>query len=373
MTTIDFLGPARRRQAPGADYGALKSLVATGASRQRGNAELTAEERTNLEAYLHYKTIQPHERAPFHTPTFTLHRRGFIHLPAMTGTGGKEMDHSALEGRFDEIEDVIVKGDRLWSVFTLHARHIGTIYRQPATHKQLAITEMCVLRYEAGKLAEGWFLGDEVSICKQIGIGVTVPHVSGGASLAATPSVAASVGGLMTAAADRQKPGTDYGQLKSVVTKLAPGHRSGRDLTAEELSAEERANLDCFLRYKIAKPSERKLYQTANYKGNRRGIVHLPELRGTPGQELDHGALEGRFDEIEDIVVKGNRLWCAFTLRARHVGPLYGMPATGKTVEMLEYCAMRFEGGKIAEGWFFADELGLALQIGIPVHAEDGA
>ena len=101
--------------------------------------------------------------------------------------------------------------------------------------------------------------------------------------------------------------------------------------------------------------------------GHRRGIVHLPELRGTPGQELDHGALEGRFDEIEDIVVKGDRLWCAFTLRAHHVGPLYGMPATGKVVEMLEYCAMRFEGGKIAEAWFFADELGLARQIGIPI------
>jgi len=34
---------------------------------------------------------------------------------------------------------------------------------------------------------------------------------------------------------------------------------------------------------------------------------------------------------------------------------------------MLEYCAMRFEHGKIAEAWFFGDELGLALQLGIPV------
>jgi hypothetical protein len=28
---------------------------------------------------------------------------------------------------------------------------------------------------------------------------------------------------------------------------------------------------------------------------------------------------------------------------------------------------MRFEDGKIAEAWFFGDELGLALQIGIPI------
>ena len=364
MTTTDHLAAARQRQAPGADYGAMKSLVAAGAVRQRASADLSAEERINLDAYLRYKTVQPHERAQFHTPSFTLHRRGFIHLPALTGTAGKEMDHAALEGRFDEIEDVIVKGDRLWSVFTLHAKHIGTIYRRPATGKQLAITEMCALRFENGKLAEGWFLGDEVSICRQIGIDVHLPRSMARIATPPEGARAAGISGIFDAAAERQKPGTDYGRLKSVVTKLAPGNRTGRSLTAEE-----QANLDCFLRYKTAKPSERKLYQTLNYRGSRRGIVHLPELRGTPGQELDHGALEGRFDEIEDIIVKGDRLWCAFTLRAQHVGQLYGMPASGKTVEMLEYCAMRFEGAKIAEAWFFADELGLALQIGIPTDA----
>ena len=65
---------------------------------------------------------------------------------------------------------MIVKGDRLWSVFTLRASHVGTLYGQPATGKDLAITEMCCIRFEDGKLAEGWFLGDEVSICRQIGI-----------------------------------------------------------------------------------------------------------------------------------------------------------------------------------------------------------
>ncbi len=360
--TTDPHAAARRAQAPGTDYGALKSLVANGTTRVRANAELSAEERMNLEAYLRYKTITPFERAQFHTPSFTLHRRGFVHLPEMTGTGGKEMDHTALEGRFDEIEDVIVKGDRLWSVFTLRAKHIGTIYRQPATGKMLGITEMCVLRYEEGKLAEGWFLGDEVSICRQLAIPVEVPHATVPAP-ATDSTVAATVSDLIDAAGPRQKAGTAYDKLNSVVTKLAPGSRA-----AGGLSAEEQANLDTFLRYKVAKPAERGNYQTSNYKGHRRGIVHLPELRGTPGRELDHGALEGRFDEIEDIIVKGDRLWCAFTLRAHHVGLLYGMPPTGKVVEMLEYCAMRFEGGKIAEAWFFADELGLARQIGIPVR-----
>jgi hypothetical protein len=36
-------------------------------------------------------------------------------------------------------------------------------------------------------------------------------------------------------------------------------------------------------------------------------------------------------------------------------------------IEMLEYSVMRFEGGKIAEAWLFADELGLCRQLGIPI------
>ncbi len=353
----------RARQRPEADYGELKTLVSAFQPNRRRSSDLTAEERTNLDTYLKYKTITPYEREQFHTPTFTLHRRGFVHLPAMTDRLGQEMDHGALEGRFDEIEDVIAKDDRVWSVFTLHARHVGTFYRRPGSGNLLAITEMCALRFEEGKLAEGWFLGDEVSICKQIGIGLGVPHLSA----PVPPYTRASyVAETWASAAAAQKPGTAYDRLKSVVTRLAPGRRA-----AERLTPEESANLDCFLRYKTATPTERPLYQTATYKGHRRGIVHLPELRGTPGRELDHGALEGRFDEIEDIVVKDDRLWCAFTLRAYHVGPLYGMAPTGNLVEMLEYCVMRFEGGKIAEAWFFADELGLARQIGIPLRWSD--
>ena len=363
MPTLTDITEAKRRQAPGTDYGALKSLVSRLAPERRAGHDLTSEERTNLETWLKYKTIQPHERAQFHAPGFTLHRRGFIHLPAMTGTPGKEMDHSALEGRFDEIEDVIVKGDRLWSVFTLRAKHVGTLYRRPATGKDLAITEMCCLRFVDGKMAEGWFLGDEVSICRQIGIDVTVPHISASPPGQA-PAAASGAPMPWHDIADRQKPGTDYGRLKSVIARLAPERRSGGDLTAEE-----QANLECFLRFKTARPADRILYQTPTYTLSRRGIVHLPEFYGTPGRELDHAALEGRLDEIEDLIVKGDRLWCAFTLRARQVGPLYGMPPSGKVIEMLEYCALRFEGGKIAEGWFFADELGLALQLGIPVGA----
>ena len=100
---------AAARQKPGTDYGALKSLVNTLTTRRRSNQDLSAEERTNLETYLRYKTVSPFERPQFLTPTFEVHRRGFIHLPALTGTAGKELDHNSMEGRLDEIEDVRVQ------------------------------------------------------------------------------------------------------------------------------------------------------------------------------------------------------------------------------------------------------------------------
>jgi predicted ester cyclase len=354
------IAEAAARQKPGTDYGALNSLVTKLMPETRSNAQLTAEEHRNLQAYLEYKTIQPHQRPAFQVPGFKLHRHGFIHLPALCGTAGIELDHTSMQGRFDEIEDVIVKGDRVWSVFTLRARQVGPLYRQRATDKDLAITEMCCLRYQDGKLAEGWFLGDEVSICRQIGIDVKVSPAPVTTTVAPTLSAAPSADTADIIA--RQKPGTTYGSLNSLITRLAPGTRA-----TTALSDEERANLECYLKFKTAKPSERPGYQTPTCKFNRRGIVHLPEFRGTPGAELDHGALEGRLDEIEDVIVKGDRLWSVFTVRARHVGPLYGVAPTGRTIEMLEYCVLRFEAGKIAEAWFYGDELGVCRQLGIPI------
>ena len=157
-------------------------------------------------------------------------------------------------------------------------------------------------------------------------------------------------------------PAADYAGLGSLVARLASRARPAGTLTAEE-----QRNLDCFLAYKAAPLRDRPLYRTATFKGHRRGIVHLPELAGTPGRELDHDALLGRTDEIDDVIVKDDRLWAVFRLKARHVGALYGMPGHGGEIEMTEMCVLRFEDGKIAEGWFFADELALCRQIGVPV------
>jgi len=163
---------------------------------------------------------------------------------------------------------------------------------------------------------------------------------------------------------DQQKPGTDYGTLKSLVSQCGPETRSGT-----QLSDEERRNLECFLAYKAVPQEDRQRFYTPDFKLHRAGFVHLAALRGRPGMSLEYEAMVDRYDEIEDVIVKGDRLWCVFTLRAKQVADLYGVPcpASGRDLAFSEMCVLRFEGGKIAEGWFFGEELGICRQLGIKV------
>ncbi|MHA7778020.1 ester cyclase [Roseibium sp. M-1] len=152
----------------------------------------------------------------------------------------------------------------------------------------------------------------------------------------------------------------DYEEIDSLVCRLVMETRKSQDL-----SSEEELNLKTFVRYRAAPVHDRSSFQSDNFVVHRRGIVHLPVWAGDPAAKLDHAALEGRENIIKDVIAKGDRVWCIFTVRARHVGLLYGVPGTGKIIEMTEVSVMRFERGKIAECWFIADELSLCNQLGI--------
>jgi len=44
---------------------------------------------------------------------------------------------------------------------------------------------------------------------------------------------------------------------------------------------------------------------------------------------------------------------------------MYGIPPTGKVVEVAEIGTARFADGKWAASWYFGDELGMLLQLGL--------
>jgi predicted ester cyclase len=54
-----------------------------------------------------------------------------------------------------------------------------------------------------------------------------------------------------------------------------------------------------------------------------------------------------------------------FRLTGTHQGDFFGIPATGKQVDIYEVGVFRLEHGQVVEGWFMADELGLIEQLGV--------
>ena len=54
-----------------------------------------------------------------------------------------------------------------------------------------------------------------------------------------------------------------------------------------------------------------------------------------------------------------------FKVAGTHGAPLYGLPATGRQVEVPEVGIMRIADGKWKEAWYFADELSLMMQLGM--------
>lgn len=129
---------------------------------------------------------------------------------------------------------------------------------------------------------------------------------------------------------------------------------------------EERRNLETILTLRSVSFAERRKFMAEGFRHHRWGMANLADLSGMrDGSGYDANSVAGRIDGIEDIVAKGDRVWAVWTLRGTHSGQLFGIPATGAQLEVLEIGVWRLQDGLVAEAWFFADELGLLRQLGV--------
>ncbi len=77
---------------------------------------------------------------------------------------------------------------------------------------------------------------------------------------------------------------------------------------------------------------------------------------------------------IEDMVAEGDKVAVRTTMRGPQRGAFFGVPPTGKAVEMAGVHVLRIADGKIAEHWGSNDDLGLLQQLGaIPPPGRPGA
>jgi hypothetical protein len=108
-------------------------------------------------------------------PNFTLRRLGMLNLaqmfePATDGLPVHGYTVDSFRDRRDEIVDVIAHGDVVWVLFRLRGTHTGEFWGVPESGRALDLLEIGIFRVEGGAVAEGWFMNDELAICRQLGL-----------------------------------------------------------------------------------------------------------------------------------------------------------------------------------------------------------
>jgi steroid delta-isomerase-like uncharacterized protein len=70
---------------------------------------------------------------------------------------------------------------------------------------------------------------------------------------------------------------------------------------------------------------------------------------------------------VDEVVVDGDRIAARWTVSGRHVGELFGVPGSGRPIEVSGMSMNRMQGGQFSEAWVFNDTLSLLRQLDTPL------
>ena len=101
-------------------------------------------------------------------------------------------------------------------------------------------------------------------------------------------------------------------------------------------------------------------------------IFHVPgrpePLQGPSGYLAIIGMMRAGFPDIQwtldEMIAEGDKVAARFTMRGAHKGTFFGVPASGKKIEVKAMNFYRLAEGKIVEEHGQPDLLGLLQQIG---------
>ncbi len=115
-------------------------------------------------------------------------------------------------------------------------------------------------------------------------------------------------------------------------------------------------------------PQVEKEVLAPGYDRVRGGNLHLAnnargEDMGHPGLYL-RKAIPDRVDVIEKVIADGDRVGLLFRVTGTHTGTFFGIPPTGRKIDVYEVALLRIENGQMVEGWFMMDEIALLHQMG---------
>lgn len=98
-------------------------------------------------------------------------------------------------------------------------------------------------------------------------------------------------------------------------------------------------------------------------------------LHGYPGVGPGLKSIRGFYDTMfagvpdakvipHEFLSLDDKVVVRFTMTGTHLGPLMGVPATGRPIQLPGITILRFENGKCVERWSVADFLAVLGQIG---------
>lgn len=117
--------------------------------------------------------------------------------------------------------------------------------------------------------------------------------------------------------------------------------------------------------------------QLANQLINSNAIFYVPgnpePMRGPAGYIAIIGMMRTGFPDIqwilEDIIAEDDKVAARFSMRGTHRGTFFGVPATGRLIEVKAINFYQLANGQIVEEYGMPDMLGLLHQIGAMTSA----
>ena len=269
-------------------------------------------------------------------PNYKRWRAGFEHI----GNNARDQGfpsagsylRTAFPDRTDTIEQMIAEGDRVGMLFKVRGTHRGNYNGIAPTGKTIDVHELGIFRLANEQITEAWFLGDDAGLLMQLGAKLP-PRKDG--ELVVPPITGA---------------GEDPDAML-------------RRLEAGPLGSVEDRNRLLVARSKGSGPAVGD--RAGDFRVTRVGFQHLRDHGNAKGvgKETITSALPDRRDLIDGFIAEGEQVWMRFKVAGTHGAHLYGLPPTGRRIEVPEVAIVRIVDGKWKEAWYFADELGLLLQL----------
>jgi steroid delta-isomerase-like uncharacterized protein len=80
---------------------------------------------------------------------------------------------------------------------------------------------------------------------------------------------------------------------------------------------------------------------------------------------------DGR-EEIKDIVAEGDRVMARWNMSGTHQAEYLGIPATGKSIEMIGFAVYYLENGRIVDDLMLTSNYGFLKQVGATINPASG-